>query len=336
MLFPMACGWSDAEPAYESSGEVEGWAKEVSQAVDEELDNRVKFNIRAAPNWLFYRSIHRNISILGSPNIVAAMEAMLCSEVPGSQIRAINRRLFVSDRVRSAAPLRAEQWARKVLGQLDGGEIDRFLIVPVENRLIVSGGAHVIALTRDCGEQAFREERARVERRHRHEARVLFRPSRYVWKERIDADRFESFVQDLLVREPGVIRVRKVGRTRDPDRGKDLIADWLTPPSAGTLVPEKSAPTVPRKILVQAKGMKKSVGKKDVIDIRDMLDDHGASGYFLAVSSQITSDLTDHLDRMRDEGKYWVDWWNRIEIEERLNGHVDILARYPDLVTRVE
>ena len=52
MLFPMVCGWSDAEPAYESSGEVEGWAKEVSQAVDEELDNRVQFNIRAAPNWL--------------------------------------------------------------------------------------------------------------------------------------------------------------------------------------------------------------------------------------------------------------------------------------------
>jgi hypothetical protein len=39
---------------------------------------------------------------------------------------------------------------------------------------------------------------------------------------------------------------------------------------------------------------------------------------------------------MRSEGKYWVDWWNRIEIEERLNAHVDILARYPDLVNRVE
>lgn len=335
IVFPMVCAWTnDDEQSEESLDAVELWAMDVSKAVDETLDHRVQYDIRG-PDWLSYRSIQRNISILASAHTVVALQTLLCPEIPGNQIRAINRRLFVSDRVRSATPLRAEQWARKLLAQFSS-DIDRFLIVPLENRLIVAGGTHVIALTRDCGEQTFRDERARVERRHRHEARILFHPSGYAWKDRLDPDRFESLVQDLLVRESGVTRVRKVGRTHNPDRGKDLIADWLTAPAAGTLVRANTAPTVAQKIVVQIKSKTKSVGKGDVIDIRDTLDDHQASGYFLAVSSQITSDLTDHLDRMRSEGKYWIDWWNRIEIEERLNAHVDILARYPDLVTRVE
>lgn len=61
------------------------------------------------------------------------------------------------------------------------------------------------------------------------------------------------------------------------------------------------------------------MNKDAVKDIRDTMDDHHATGYFLAVASHITSDLTDHLDPLRTRGEYWADWWNGTEIEERLN-----------------
>ena len=78
------------------------------------------------------------------------------------------------------------------------------------------------------------------------------------------------------------------------------------------------------------------MNKEAVKDIRDTLDDHQATGYFLAVASHLTSDLTDHLDRLRTAGVYWTDWWNRTEIEERLNARPEITARYRDLVIRIE
>jgi hypothetical protein len=60
-------------------------------------------------------------------------------------------------------------------------------------------------------------------------------------------------------------------------------------------------------------------------------------GYcFLIVSSQLTTTLTDHLEKLRSEGKFWVDWWTRSEIEDRLKESLDILAKYPNIVRRKE
>jgi len=115
-----------------------------------------------------------------------------------------------------------------------------------------------------------------------------------------------------------------------------LIADWFTLYPAESLIPEGTPPLVPRKVLVQIKTSSKSVNKSAVKDIRDTMDDHKASGYFLAVSSQITSNLTDYLDRIRSDGRLWAEWWNRIEIEERLNAYPEIAAKYHDLVNRIE
>jgi hypothetical protein len=74
------------------------------------------------------------------------------------------------------------------------------------------------------------------------------------------------------------------------------------------------------------------VGKSEVIDIRDTIEHYEAQGYFLAVSSYLTSPLTEHLENLRNRGKYWVDWWTRSEIEEKLRIHPDIAARFPNVV----
>ena len=69
---------------------------------------------------------------------------------------------------------------------------------------------------------------------------------------------------------------------------------------------------------MQCKARKKIVGKAEVKDIRDTIEDHDAQGYFLAVSNRLTSGLTDHLLKMKQEGKFYIDWWTRDQIEKRL------------------
>lgn len=74
------------------------------------------------------------------------------------------------------------------------------------------------------------------------------------------------------------------------------------------------------------------MNKSNVRDIRDTVEYHGADGYFLAVASHLTSPLTTHLDQMRRQGKVWVDWWTRSEIEERLQLDRGIASKFIGVV----
>lgn len=335
-LFPRLFTWEHGnEQGYSFEGDVATWATNVAQALREPLDDNIQFNRRWSPDWLFYRSIRRRMSVIRSNRTVAVLQAT-GADGPGQVVPGINRSLFVSSRVRSTVSIRVTALAKTVLQRLNGHKLDCITVIPLENKVVCAGGAYIVVMSHKCGLHEFKKESSRVAKRHRREAALLFPPTKYEWSVKLDDDRFEQLVQDLLLREPGVLRVRKVGRSRDADRGKDLIVDWMTPPFPERPVQQDSAPTVLRKVLVQAKASSKSVNKGAVRDIRDTMDGHDASGYFLAVSSQITSDLTDHLDRMRSEGTYWADWWNRREIEERLNTNPDIALRYSDLINRID
>ena len=84
---------------------------------------------------------------------------------------------------------------------------------------------------------------------------------------------------------------------------------------------------------MQCKAYSKSVGKADVSDIRDTIEFHKAKGYFLAVSSYVTNPLISHLESLKENHNYFVNWWTRDEIEKRLKLNEDILVKYRDIVT---
>jgi len=113
-----------------------------------------------------------------------------------------------------------------------------------------------------------------------------------VWSESIDGNEFEILIRELLSHEVGVKWIRKVSIGNEPDQGRDLIAEWRTPPLLGQMLnsddPEQN-PYIDRRVIVQCKGFRKNVGKSDVTDIRDTLEHYEAQGYFLAVSSYLTS-----------------------------------------------
>jgi hypothetical protein len=82
---------------------------------------------------------------------------------------------------------------------------------------------------------------------------------------------------------------------------------------------------------VQIKTRNKTVGKSDVRDVRDTLERHDANGFFLLVYPRLSNDLINYLETLRRQG-YWVDWWGRPQIEDRLRRRPHIATRFSDLV----
>lgn len=97
-------------------------------------------------------------------------------------------------------------------------------------------------------------------------------------------------------------------------------------PKAGIPTPAKSL-----NVVVQVKALNPSVGKSKVQDIRDTVDVHDATGYFLVAFPQPANSLVEHLGALAKKG-IWTDWWDRAQIETRLRKNIDLLARFSDLV----
>lgn len=99
----------------------------------------------------------------------------------------------------------------------------------MENRLAVVGAQQIVFLSRSCGRHAWEKARERIRIRHEAESPILFPPWRFAWRRHIDDAMFEQLVHELLVRTPGVERVRSAGPTRQADGGRDLIVRWRRP-----------------------------------------------------------------------------------------------------------
>ena len=67
---------------------------------------------------------------------------------------------------------------------------------------------------------------------------------------------------------------------------------------------------------------------------RDMLEYYGAEGFFLAVSSIVSSPLVDHLCKLKEI--YDVDWWTEREIFKKLRQHPSIANSYEDIIDITE
>ena len=154
----------------------------------------------------------------------------------------------------------------------------------------------------------------------------------FVWKDSIDAGSFEDLVLELVKRETGNIWARKLTVVNQSDGGRDILSEWWTLPFYSQLLREPGSPYSIKRIAIQAKAFKGAVGQSKVQNISDILDNHENHGYLLVVSSQLTKDLTEYLEKLRYRGKHWVNWWTRSEVEERLRVNLDIAYRFPDIV----
>ncbi len=334
--------WSCSDLAFDRENKIEqffsyedsdSWAKEVANIITEPFDSKIQSNIRRSPTWLYYRSIRSGLSVIHSPSL-AKFISVIAHDASWKIVDGMNGRLFLSSGANNLISFKDIRLARKILCELNKEVICNDVeFIPLENCLVAASGHYFLLMRRDCGKKRFEAERERIRKRHNIETELLFPISRFIWNDQIDDEEFESLIRDLLSREKGVHWVRKISPSNERDGGRDLVAEWETPPILKQSLGENGeSPYTHRKVVVQCKASKGTVGKSKVQDIGDTVEHYGAQGYFLAVSSQLSTTLTDHLDKRRSDGKIWIDWWTRYEIEEKLKAHPDIVAKYPNTI----
>ena len=142
-------------------------------------------------------------------------------------------------------------------------------------------------------------------------------------------EQFELLIKLLLERERNVKSVRIPAPINQGDKKRDLIIEWRV--RNPNIVSKTQPPTSLIKVVGQCKASKSTIGKGQVLDIRDTLETHNSKGFFLAVSTQISAPMTEKLESLRSNG-IWTDWWNREDIELRLSKNQDLLPRFPKVL----
>ena len=334
--------------------ELADWARNIANTINEPWSERelpvefaeslpsdaigpiaenIQYNWRQNPNWKHYRSIASGVTLYEMPRFAKLLQSRISEKHPWEELDGPLCKLFLTTNTCNAVAHVDLEIARKVLEQLSSkDDRDSVVCIPLEHDVIAASSQYLLFLRRDTSRKRFESERESIRKRHQRESTLLFPILTFEWGEQIDDQQFEMMILELVKREPGVQRARIVSASSEPDGGRDILCEWRTPPTLDETVEDGKSPSVLRKVIIQCKAYKRSVNKSNVQDIRDTVEHYNASGYFLAVSSHLTTPLTDHLDGLRQRGQIWVDWWTRSEIEERLVQHQDVALKYPDIV----
>lgn len=315
---------------YELSSEKE---KRIQGAI--KTGKRVNHCQRNLPNWSYYKDFDNSISIIECKPLVELLKEMYASN--NNQLKVlngINGKFFISQNIKNFIINNSIKKASNILKKLENGINNQIRIIPIENCFLMLGENFLLVNEADCGFNAYRNEKEIVRKRNREESQLLFQPSEFIWSSKINPEKFESLIKELLEKERFYNWVRKAGSTRERDNGRDLLAEKIditkiTLDANGCPIYQSEI----KKLVVQCKAYAKSVGKSDVSDIRDTIEFHKAKGFFLAVSSHITNPLISHLETLKENQGYYIDWWTKDEIEKRLKLNEDILLKYSDIVS---
>lgn len=337
--------WHPSREALAEDGYDSGWheSRKWAEQLASHLGNRASpediHTYRPSSDWFYYRTIDGTVAVVESEGIVDILRA--AGSDAGEEVAGINGYLYTGGPFHNFVPRDALEIADRILVQ-DGaltkstGPASQATVIPLENGVILAKNNRAVLLNCDTGVTGFARERALVLERNRFEQERLFPPSEFVWAEEIEGGRFERLIYDLLECEPGVREVRAVGASRERDGGRDLIASWVTPPRTDGSIPKGDSPVRERRVIVQCKARKRSVGRSDLgSGVLDTLFMYHGEGYFLAVSSQPAAAAIDLLDEVERRGDYFTGWWGRTEIEQRLRKNPQVLKRYVDIVRPV-
>jgi len=182
------------------------------------------------------------------------------------------------------------------------------------NRLYVVSGNEIWIITGWFHHDIADLEKQEILDRNQKERALLLANRDFSWKYPLNYSRFEELCADLLEKLYPTSRIRLAGNANNADGGRDI----LIYNSDETLY------------ICQCKAYQKSVGKSSVNDIRDTIEFHGATGFFLMVSSTITAPLIKHLEALRP--KYKMDWLTEREIFKLLRRYPLLAEEYKDLL----
>lgn len=281
---------------------------------------------------LVYKASPTTYVVRSSP--LACLLLSITRRIHWTKITGVRSTMYLHGELRAAIGYDASGEICEMMGRMSHAN-KPVQMFPGETGILSVCGDYVVYSEGECGLHAFVGEKERVRSRNYMERELLFSEEQLVWTHPIPGDRFESLVQELLAREPGIEWIRSCSLTTEPDGGRDLLCRWRTPRVGVTSErTDEKGWSVVREVVVQCKGWKRNVNKSDVVDIVDTVVRHGSTGYFLAVASAMSRPLIDFLlgIRHRDAFPIWTDWWTREEIQLRLRRNPDIVDRFRDIL----
>ena len=315
------------------------WAAHVTRCL--RFPNDVTISQRTFPRWTYFASHDRGVTIIRIPKTcLFSLRVILRPYAPAM---AEGKKAFAifANGIPNAVPFTLVKKARKLLS-LAGDGCEDVVVLPLDCHCLFIGDETIVALRGECGRDVFEHERRNLLKRRSEENRVFFTDSIIEWKTPLCAGDFEALCVDLVRREPGVVWAKPVGTVNERDSGRDILIDWRVP-SRHLLEADDAAPdgyaaigskgTRVIRVIAQVKSRSRTIGKKDVQDIRDTLEHHRAARFLLIAHPRISTSLVDHLDGMGREDLLHAEWWEASDLEARLRRHPDIAKRYPGLVS---
>lgn len=288
----------------------------------------INYKKRFYPSWEYYRDFNKGITIVKDRK-VAKFIYELSKENKTNKIKAINGLLIKSNNLCNYISSSTIRRAKKIIHILSNSNKTILRFIVLENVVIFSTPNFIVSIYGRFGIFEYKKEKDKLRERHMKEFELLFSPSNIEWSEKINPDRFENLVKDILEKDSTIEWVRKFAHTNEPDGGRDLICRKSIP----NPIPNENANTTKTiNIIVQCKQYKNGVGKDKVLDIRDTVEHNNYEGYLLVVSSYTKKSLTEHLDAIRKKGNLWIDWWTQDEIFDKVKLHPELLTKYSDLL----
>lgn len=301
--------------------------------------NDVTTSKRRYPNWHYFASRERGISIIRMPiTNITALKRVLSPFSP-EMVRGEEAYALFANGIPNAIPYKTIKQGQKLLSLVENKLDRKILILPIDSHCLFIGERTIIAVEGEFGYNTFQKEQELFFERRVRENRVFFAESKITWNTPLNARSMESLCLDLIQREPGVIRAKPVGDTNDRDGGRDIVIDWRLPAqhdegwvedASQNDVVSGGVKTI--RIIAQIKCRSKTIGKRDVQDIRDTLEHYEAGGFLLIAHPRISSSLFDHLEKLRNSTNRLTEWWDSADLERKLKRHPDIARRYPDIL----
>lgn len=325
-----ACGAEyHAEGTYEAGNkDLRAWAEHVQELFGHQ-GSSVTYNARTLPTWWYYRTAS-GAAVVRSDVLVKSFAVFGRHKDGRSVQRGPNGLLIRDQNMCSYIPATLEKRARKILRKLNGNRNDAVTFIALENQVVAATGSHCLFLHAKAGRREFEREVERWQRKHAAEARFLYHDLQFAWEDHIDGGRFQSLINELLLREPGVSRVRPAGSATERDGTRDYLVDWTTPVLPAETADEGSPPSKLRRVAVQCKSNRAPVNRTQVTGVYDTMEHYNA-GYLLVVRSRLTVPLIDILDGIRAKGRF-AEWWEGTDVEKRLHTNPDLLEKYADIV----
>ncbi len=300
---------------------------------------------RRYPDWSYFVNGDNSVSIVKfKTDFRRSLEHSFCFWRPDAS-QWMGHYVLQAGGLSNCVPIEVVDRAVELIGMIEGrghakwhgaaqvAESNAIMMIPLESHCVFIGKRAMVAIASPCGKREFDGLRQRWTKQTAELATMFRADVTWEWRSPVDPVRLEQLVETLLSEEPGLQWTRPTGPSFDRDQGRDLVAAWLTPPGLNQMLSGSGAePVVARKIVVQVKARKRSVGKADVQDVRDMLDRHEADGILLVADPIWSNDLYNYLETLAKMG-YWIGLWGRSELEDRLRRHPFIATQFRDIVS---